>query len=84
MSRAGVVVAQERERDVVRELVVALADRGPDALEPAYAEAWRAAADDRGRLRSVVDQVASLTDAAAVHLHAQAVGKSGATVAPGS
>jgi dGTPase len=84
MSRAGVVVAQERERDVVRELVHALADRGPEALEPAYAEAWRAAADDAGRLRSVVDQVASLTDAAAVALHRRALGNSGATAAPGS
>ncbi len=84
MAREGVVAAQERERDVVRELVQALADRAPDALEPAYAEAWRGAADDRGRLRTVVDQVASLTDAAAVALHAQALGNSVATVAPGS
>ena len=72
MARAGVVAAQEREREVVAELVLRLADRAPDALEPSYAEAWRAAADDRARLRVVVDQVASLTDAAAVALHAQA------------
>jgi dGTPase len=84
MARDGVAAAQERERDVVRELVHALADRAPDALEPAYAEAWRAAPDDRARLRAVVDQVASLTDAAAVALHGRALGNSGATVAPGS
>ena len=84
MSRAGVVVAQERERDVVRELVEVLADRAPGALEPAYAEAWRSAADDRARLRAVVDQVASLTDAAAVALHERALGKSGAITAAGS
>ncbi len=70
MARPGVVVAQEREREVVMELVTLLADRGPDALEPAYAEAWQAADDDAGRLRAVVDQVASLTDAAAGGLHA--------------
>ena len=40
--------------------------------------------DDAGRLRSVVDQVASLTDAAAVALHARTLGNSGATVASGS
>ncbi len=71
MARPGVRRAQEREREVVAELVVLLADRAPDALEPAYAQAWRAAADDRARLRVVVDQVASLTDAAAVALHAR-------------
>ena len=84
MAREGVVAAQEREREIVAELVELLADRAPEALEPAYAEAWRAAADDCGRLRSVVDQVASLTDAAAVALHARALGKSGARRAAGS
>ena len=47
-----------------------LADQAPEALEPAYAEFWRRAPDDRGRLRAVVDQVASLTDRAATELHA--------------
>ena len=70
MARAGVRAAQEREREVVTELVLALLDRAPSALEPAFAEAWRAAADDAGRLRVVVDQVASLTDLAAAGLHA--------------
>ena len=69
MARPGVAAAQEREREIVAELVVRLAERAPDALEPTHAEAWRAAGDDRGRLRAVVDQVASLTDAAAVALH---------------
>ena len=84
MAREGVVAAQERERQVVAQLVHALADRAPEGLEPAYAEAWRAAGDDRARLRAVVDQVASLTDAAAVALHARALGKSGAIAAAGS
>ncbi len=70
MARPGVLAAQERERQVVSELVLLLADRGAPALEPLYAEAWRAAADDRARLRVVLDQVASLTDAAAASLHA--------------
>jgi dGTPase len=66
-----VLAAQERERQVVTELVARLAERAPDPLEPAYAEAWQAAGDDAGRLRVVVDQVAGLTDAAAAALHAR-------------
>jgi dGTPase len=74
MQRPGVHAAQEREREIVGELVGLLAERAPEALEPAHAAAWRAAADDRGRLRAVVDQVASLTDTAAAALHARALG----------
>ncbi len=70
MARAGVQHAQARERQVVTELVDALCAR-PDRLSPLTAEAWQAATDDPARLRAVVDQVASLTDAAAAHLHAQ-------------
>jgi dGTPase len=71
MDRPGVRAIQENERQVVRELVAQLSQRAPDALEPVYAEAWHAAADDAGRLRAVVDQVAGLTDAAAAALHAR-------------
>jgi len=77
MQRPGVQAAQSREREVVAELVTLLADQAPDALEPVHATAWREAGDDAGRLRAVVDQVASLTDAAAVALHARALGKAG-------
>ena len=73
MQRPGVLAEQLREREVISELVGLLADRAPDALEPAHAAAWRAAADDSERLRAVVDQVASLTDRAAAALHAGAV-----------
>lgn len=72
MQRPGIKAAQEREREVILELVALLADRAPSALEPAHAAAWGAAPDDRARLRAVVDQVASLTDVAAAALHAQA------------
>jgi dGTPase len=74
MQRPGVHAAQELEREIVGELVGLLAERAPQALEPAHAAAWRAAADDAGRLRAVVDQVASLTDTAAAALHARALG----------
>ncbi|MDX6217183.1 MAG: Phosphohydrolase-associated domain, partial [Frankiales bacterium] len=39
------------------------------ALEPFYKEQWDAATDEDAKLRVVVDQVAALTDAAAVRLH---------------
>jgi dGTPase len=69
MSRPGVLQVQERERQVVGELVDLLAASAPEHLEPAYAEAWLSASDDKVQLRVVVDQVAGLTDAAAATLH---------------
>jgi dGTPase len=71
MNRSGVAMVQERERQIVAELVVRLADLAPGPLTPPYAEAWHDAADDVARLRVVVDQVAGLTDAAAAGLHQQ-------------
>jgi dGTPase len=71
MDRDGVRAAQERERQVVSELVSLLAERAPEPLEPMFAAEWRAAADDAARLRVVVDQVAGLTDAGAATLHAR-------------
>ncbi|MGZ6825393.1 MAG: deoxyguanosinetriphosphate triphosphohydrolase, partial [Mycobacteriales bacterium] len=71
MGRPEARALQEREREVVAELVVLLADRAPAALEPSYRETWEQAADDAGRLRVVVDQVAGLTDAAALAVHAR-------------
>jgi len=68
MARPGVAEQQERERVVVADLVRLLSERGADALEPLHARAWRDAPDDAGRLRAVVDQVASLPDAAATAL----------------
>ncbi|MEZ5097508.1 MAG: deoxyguanosinetriphosphate triphosphohydrolase [Nocardioides sp.] len=62
-----------RQRELVAELVGALAERGPDALDRAFADDWHAAADDAARLRVVVDQVASLTDASAVAWHGRLV-----------
>ncbi len=59
----------ERQRELVQELVTGLLARAPAGLDPAYAADWRAAADDAGRLRVVVDQVASFTDAGAVDRH---------------
>ncbi|MER7012523.1 deoxyguanosinetriphosphate triphosphohydrolase [Saccharopolyspora sp. NPDC000359] len=60
---------QERQRVVLAELVGALAERAPESLDPAMAAVWRRAGDDAARLRVVLDQVASLTDAQAVRWH---------------
>jgi len=63
--------AMEAQRELVAELVSALVDQAPDVLDRPFADDWRSAADDASRLRVVVDQVASLTDASAVAWHAR-------------
>jgi dGTPase len=61
------IYAQQRE--MLAELVEALLERAPEVLDPPFAASWREADDDAGRLRVVIDQVASFTDARAVNLH---------------
>jgi dGTPase len=58
------------QRDVVRELVEVLRVRAPTGLDPIAREAWQAAGDDAGRLRAIIDHVASLTDPSAMASHA--------------
>ena len=65
------VALQSRQRDLLAELVTVLLDRAPDELDEAFLVDWRAAPDDAARLRVVVDQVASLTDASAESWHAR-------------
>jgi dGTPase len=74
MQAADRVALLERQRTLVTELVAVLLDRGPDALDRPFADDWHAAGDDAARLRVVVDQVASLTDASAVARHGVLVG----------
>lgn len=64
------VAAMARQRELLAELVALLAHRGPDAMERPFADDWARASDDAGRLRVVIDQVASLTDQSAVVWHA--------------
>lgn len=63
------VAEMVRQRELLAELVAVLAHRGPEALERPFADDWAAAPDDAARLRVVIDQVASLTDASAVAWH---------------
>ncbi|GLZ33958.1 deoxyguanosinetriphosphate triphosphohydrolase-like protein [Lentzea sp. NBRC 105346] len=68
MSDPSRLEMQARQRELITALVSRLLAR-PDRLDPAFAPAFDAAADDAARLRVVVDQVALLTDAQAVAWH---------------
>ena len=47
----------------------ASAARAPEGLAPQFRGLYAQAPDDPARLRVVIDQIASLTDAAAIELH---------------
>ncbi len=63
------VALQARQRELLEELVAVLLDRAPEELDEAFVADWHTAPDDDARLRVVVDQVASLTDASALSWH---------------
>jgi dGTPase len=69
MRRRSVEPWYSRQREILTDLVEVLADQAPDGLDPVFAPMWKAAGDDAARLRVVVDQVASLTDPAAIAWH---------------
>jgi len=69
MERAGAPEARARQREVVHEIVAALVLGAPGSIDPVLRPDFDAAASDAERLRVVVDQVASLTDPAALALH---------------
>jgi dGTPase len=69
MRRPEAEPSYARQQEIVRDLVAVLADRSPSTLDPVFAPLWKAAADDAERLRVVVDQVACLTDPAAIAWH---------------
>jgi dGTPase len=53
---------QERERELLVELVDAVAAGAPDTLTGSMAEYWDEAPDEAARWRVVIDQIATLTD----------------------
>jgi dGTPase len=63
----------EQQRTILAELVEALT-RTPERLDPLFRPLHAAATDDAAALRVVIDQVASLTDHAAVAWHSSIVG----------
>ena len=68
------VVANQVQREMLGDLVAALAKGDGWALEPVFAADLAAAADEGERLRVVIDQVASMTDVSAVEAHRRLVG----------
>lgn len=71
MQRAAQARRRAEQRVVIAELAAALLARAPIGLDPQFAAIFAAAPDDAARRRAVVDQIASLTDAAATALHAR-------------
>ena len=69
MQRADQEQLRGWQRAVIRELAEVLVAGAPVGLDPVFRALWEAAADDAGRLRAVVDQIATLTDASAAARH---------------
>ena len=57
------------QRTVIRELAEVLVDAAPEGLDPVFRALYEEARDDAARLRAVVDQIATLTDASAAARH---------------
>jgi dGTPase len=73
MRRRGTEPWYEEQREILTDLVDVLSERAPDSLDPVFGPLWKDAPDDAARLRVIIDQVASLTDPAAVAWHRQLV-----------
>ncbi|HEY5881388.1 MAG TPA: deoxyguanosinetriphosphate triphosphohydrolase, partial [Nakamurella sp.] len=65
---------QQREQELLIDLVRATAERGAETLDPMFAGDFRGATDDAARLRIVLDQISLLTDAQAVARHQRLTG----------
>jgi dGTPase len=69
MRAADRVAGLAREREVISDLVALLRLRSPGMLEPAFRDDFETAGDEAARLRVIIDQIASLTDASALAWH---------------
>ncbi len=74
MGRPGADARQQRQREVIAELVDHLWAVAPDGLDPVLRPSFDAAPGDAARMRVVIDQVARLTDTSAERRHAQLTG----------
>ncbi len=74
MQRADQERRRSRQRLLLEELSDTLVRQAPRGLTPPFRALFHQAPDDAARLRAVVDQVASLTDASALALHQRLVG----------
>ncbi len=68
------VALLHRQRELLSELVTALCEAGPEAFAPDFRADLAEATADAARVRVVVDQVASLTDASALSWHRRLTG----------
>ncbi len=75
MQRAEQERLRADQRVIVAELAEALTARAPDGLDPQFRALFDGASDDHARKRVIVDQIASLTDASALSLHARLTGR---------
>src|SRR5207247_6015074 len=73
MRRRGAARRLAIQRAVLTELAAAVFSASPAVLDVGLRPAWDAADDDGERLRAVVDQIAQLTDSAALRWHARLV-----------
>jgi dGTPase len=69
MQRPGAEAIYADQRAIITEVVQALMSREGRDLDPLHSSAFALADDDATRLRTVVDQVASLTDVSIVEWH---------------
>ncbi|QMU75612.1 deoxyguanosinetriphosphate triphosphohydrolase [Streptacidiphilus sp. PB12-B1b] len=69
MQRADQEKLRTWQRTVIGELAEALVRKAPDGLDPVFRALYEEAPDDAGRLRAIVDQIATLTDASAAARH---------------
>ncbi|MFJ9695474.1 deoxyguanosinetriphosphate triphosphohydrolase [Kitasatospora sp. NPDC101183] len=74
MQRDEQAQLRARQRIVIAELAYVLTQRAPEGLDPVFTAMYHEAEDDRAALRTVIDQIATLTDASALALHANLVG----------
>lgn len=74
MHADGLLAIHAQEREVIAELCAAYQRDPAGRLDPDLWVDYATAADEAARLRVVIDQVASLTDARAVALHRQWAG----------
>jgi dGTPase len=65
MQAEGRVSLMSRQRTLLQDLYGALTAGAPDSLDPQFRADHEAAGDDSARVRVVIDQIASLTDASA-------------------
>ncbi len=75
MRRRGMEPWYEQQRQILTELVEVLSERAPEGLDPVFGPLYKEAADDAARLRVVIDQVACLTDPAAIQWHRELTAK---------